>query len=152
MNIKTNPFRQSTFLRLSPQSVVVDKTQKVIVEKNVMPVNAFEAVYAKDGSHLMISCNRLIGRPISPECSWTTPSTTTTTTTTTTPPLPFLINQGNLREGEGGGGSIEEHLPGKCSTVPSLISICILVFQFAELLNKWNNVPFNLNLHFSLQF
>ena len=100
MTIKTDLFRQSTFLRLSPQSVVVDKTQKVIVEKNVMPVNAFEAVYAKDGSHLMISCNRLIGRPISPECTWTTPSTTTTTPTTAPPP--FLINQGNLREGEGG--------------------------------------------------
>ena len=92
--IKQIHCRQSTFLRLAPQSVVVDKTQKVIVEKNVMPVNAFEAVYAKDGSHLMISCNRLIGKPISPECTWTTPSTTTTTTTTTTP-LPYLINQGS---------------------------------------------------------
>ena len=85
-------FRQSTFLRLSPHSVVVDKTKKVTVVKNVMSVNAIEAVYAKDGSHLMISCNRLVGQPVSPECTWTTPTSTTTTTTTT--PKPFLINQG----------------------------------------------------------
>ena len=42
--------------------------------------------------------------------------------------------------------------PGKCSTVLSLVSICVSFSQFAELLNTQKNVPFNRNLHFNLQF
>lgn len=91
--------RDSSFLRISSQSVVVEQTKEVKVLKNEMAVNALEAVYAKDGSHLIISCNRLLNHPVSPECS-----RTTTTTTTTTPP-PYLY-QDNLREkGKGENGS-----------------------------------------------
>ena len=97
--------RDSNFLRVSPKSIVVEKTKDVTVLKNEMTINALEVVYAKDGSHLMISCNRLLGQPISPECSKTT---TTTTTTTTQPPPPFLLNQGNLREGNVRNGAGED--------------------------------------------
>ena len=41
---------------------------------------------------------------------------------------------------------------GKCSTVPSLISICVSVLLFAETVQRSQNVPFHLNLHFNLYF
>ena len=129
--------RDSNFLRVSPKSIVVEKTKDVTVLKNEMTINALEVVYAKDGSHLMISCNRLLGQPISPECSKTT---TTTTTTTTQPPPPFLLNQGNLREdnirdrsGEGTGttdpfrGLLPELIAGAVAGLV-IITIAILLF------------------------
>lgn len=82
--------RNSKFLNVVPQSIVVEKTKEVTVVRNEMSFNAFEVVYAKDGSHLMISCNRLFGKPISPECS----RLPITTTTTTPEPPAFPINQG----------------------------------------------------------
>ena len=80
--------RDSLFSRVSPRSVIVEKSEKVNVAYNQMNINAFEAVYATDGSHLHISCNRILRRPISPDCSRTSTTTSTTTTTTTTTPLP----------------------------------------------------------------
>jgi hypothetical protein len=81
--------------------VVVEKTKEVYVSFNEMSINALEAVYATDGSHLFISCNRILNRPISPECSKVTttiPTTTTTTTTTkrvsSTSALPPIHNLG----------------------------------------------------------
>ena len=83
--------RDSVFSRVSPRSVVVERTKEVYVTYNEMTINALEAVYATDGSHLFISCNRILNRPISPECSRTTTTTTTTTTsTTTTTPTPIM--------------------------------------------------------------
>ena len=42
--------------------------------------------------------------------------------------------------------------PGKCSTVPSLISIWFKCFNFPQLLKHWGgDVPFCLNLHLNLQ-
>ena len=43
---------------------------------------------------------------------------------------------------------------GKCSTVPTLISICVSVLQFGvdTQKNARKNVPFHLNLHFNHQF
>ena len=94
---KTLNIRDSKFVRVSKASVTVEDTKEVTVVKNEMSMNALEVIVAKDGSHLMISCNREFGKPESPECS-KKKFTTTTTTTTTIPP--FLVNQGNLREGE----------------------------------------------------
>ena len=90
--------KESSFMRVSAQSIVVEKTNQVNIYKNEMSMNALDVVYAKDGSHLMISCNRLMYKPVSPECSKTTTTTTTTTTTPTTA-HPYYVNQGNLREG-----------------------------------------------------
>ena len=90
--------RDSKFVRVSEASVTVEDTKEVTVVKNEMSKNALEVIVAKDGSHLMISCNREFGKPESPECSKKKFTTTTTTTTTTIPP--FLVNQGNLRESE----------------------------------------------------
>ena len=127
--------RDSSFLRISPQSVIVEKTTKVVVLKNEMAINALVAVQAKDGSYLMISCNRLLDQPVSPECS----KTTTTTTTTTTTPIPFLINQGNLRENSGtneggqqnGGGGLESFLPELIGgVVAGIVVITALILLF----------------------
>ena len=49
-----------------------------------MTTDALKVVYAKDSSHMLISCNRLLGKQPSPECTWTTTTTSTTTTSTTT--------------------------------------------------------------------
>jgi hypothetical protein len=44
--------------------VVVEKTKEVYVSFNEMTINALEVVYATDGSHLFISCNRILNRLI----------------------------------------------------------------------------------------
>ena len=74
----------SRFLRIAHKSIVVDKIKQVTVIDNEMTVNAFTVVFAKDGSHLMISCNRLLGQRPSTDCTTTTTTTTTTSSTTTT--------------------------------------------------------------------
>merc|ERR1711953_300460 len=76
--------QDSRFFRVYRQSIIVEKTKKVSVVNNEMTTDALKVVYAKDGSHLLISCNRLLGKPPTPECTWTTSTTTTITTTTTT--------------------------------------------------------------------
>ena len=79
---------------------MVEKTKEVYVSFNEMTINALEVVYATDGSHLFISCNRILNRPITPECSKvtttipTTTTTTTTTSTTTTSPAPPVHDLG----------------------------------------------------------
>jgi hypothetical protein len=80
----------------------VDKTKNVEVVNNEFSINAIkvgksitfsynypfkyarfvQVILAKDGSHLFISCNRLLGLPVSPECVTTTTTSTTTTPTT----------------------------------------------------------------------
>ena len=47
------------FLRMYPSSVIVSKTKIVEVVGNEMSLNAIKAVSTSDGSHLVISCNRL---------------------------------------------------------------------------------------------
>merc|ERR1719189_365909 len=69
--------QDSTFMRVSRQSIIVEKTKKVSVVNNEMTTDALKVVYAKDGSHLLISCNRRLRKPPSPECTWTTSTTTT---------------------------------------------------------------------------
>jgi len=76
--------RDCIFLRISPGSFQVKRTKEVEVTKNELSVNAIKAISATEGSHLYISCNRLLGDPIPPECLPTTTTTTTTTSTTTT--------------------------------------------------------------------
>ena len=48
-------------------------------------------------------------------------------------------------------GSAKKDYPGKCSTVPSLISVCVSVLQFAAIVEHSENVQFHLNFHFNLQ-
>ena len=62
------------FLRLSSGSVKIKKTKQVEVINNELSINAIKAISASEGSHLFISCNRLLGDPIAPECL---PTTTT---------------------------------------------------------------------------
>ena len=83
--------RDSYFSRISRKSIVVDDTKEVLVYNNQMTVNTFQVVYAKDGSLLSLSCNRLLNQVPTPECTRTTTTTTTTTpkpTTTTTRWIP----------------------------------------------------------------
>ena len=72
-----------TFVEISLLKIHNEFLQ-VSVVNNEMTTDALKVVYAKDGSHLLISCNRLLGKPPTPECTWTTSTSTTTTTTTTT--------------------------------------------------------------------
>ncbi|XP_059099474.1 uncharacterized protein LOC131893450 [Tigriopus californicus] len=138
--------RDSTFLRVSKESIVVEKTTKVIVLMNEMTINALMVVTATDGSYLMISCNRLRGQPVSPECSKST--TTTTTTTSTLPPPPALLdNQENLRKGESikSGDHDHEH-----SILPQLLGgvlggiiliLLIVIFFICFMKRKRRNPP-----------
>ena len=68
------------FLRLNTGSITIKKTKQVEVINNELSINAIKAISATEGSHLFISCNRLLGDPVPPECL---PTTTTSTTTTT---------------------------------------------------------------------
>ena len=82
---KSVEIQNSYFSRIARKSIVVDKTNEVLVAHNQMTINALEVVVAKDGSRLSIACNRLLNQSPSPECmTTTTPATTSTTTTTTT--------------------------------------------------------------------
>ena len=65
-------------------SVVVEKTKVVEVMNNQFSASALQVISYKDGSSVFISCNRLLGDYIKPECFTTTTVTTTSTTTTTT--------------------------------------------------------------------
>ncbi len=59
-----------------------------------------QVILAKDGSHLFISCNRLLGSPVSPECVTTTTTTTTTTSTTSAPYNLLRIGSHNILPGD----------------------------------------------------
>ena len=45
-----------------------------------------------------------------------------------------------------------QSVQGSVASVPSLISICVSVLQFAATVERSKKVPFHLNLHFNLQF
>lgn len=137
--------RDSTFLRVSKESIVVEKTTKVIVLMNEMTINALMVVTATDGSYLMISCNRLRGQPVSPECSKST--TTTTTTTSTLPPPPALSdNQETLRKGESIKSGDHDH---ERSILPELLGgvlggiilILLIVIFFICFLKRKRRTP-----------
>ena len=49
---------------------------------SLLSYTTVQVILARDGSHLFISCNRLLGLPVSPECVTTTTTSTTTTPTT----------------------------------------------------------------------
>ena len=83
------------FLRLSSGSVKIKKTKQVEVINNELSINAIKAISASEGSHLFISCNRLLGDPIAPECLPTT-TTTNTTTTMATMETTFLTSSSAL--------------------------------------------------------
>ena len=74
--------RDCIFLRMVPSSVTVRKTKQVEVLNNEMSLNAIKAVSTSDGSHLVISCNRLLGDPVAPECLPTTTMSTSTVSVT----------------------------------------------------------------------
>jgi len=86
--------QDSTFSRVYPQSMVLEKTRVVEVVNNQFSVEAIQVISYKEGSSVFISCNRLLGEFIKPECftttivSTTTMRTTTTATTSTSTPLP----------------------------------------------------------------
>lgn len=69
--------QSSQFDRVFPRSIVVEQTREVKVSFNEMRINALEVVYAKDGSHLEISCNKVFGEPLASECLTTTAAPTT---------------------------------------------------------------------------
>jgi len=75
--------KDSIFQRVYPMSVVAEKTKVIEVMNNQFSVNAIQVISYKDGSSVFISCNRLLGDYIKPEC-FTTPAVSTTSTTTTT--------------------------------------------------------------------
>ncbi len=138
---KSLEVRDCVFWRLKPQSIVVERTKEVTVVGNEMAVNALDVVYAKDGSHLHISCNRLLGQPVSPECSRTT-TTSTTTTTTTTPPY-YINNQGNLKEDErredaesDGSPDLLELIGGVVAGIVVIIILILVIIVLACLLRK----------------
>ena len=85
--------RDCIFLRMVPSSVTVRKTKQVEVLNNEMSLNAIKAVSTSDGSHLVISCNRLLGDPVAPECL---PTTTMRTSTMSVTMIPHLTSSSAL--------------------------------------------------------
>ena len=59
-----------------------------------MSLNAIKAVSTSDGSHLVISCNRLLGDPVAPECLPT--STTMSSTTMSVTMMPSMTSNSAL--------------------------------------------------------
>ncbi|XP_040580814.1 uncharacterized protein [Lepeophtheirus salmonis] len=100
-NAKDLLVKDSYFRHVEPRFILVEDTKSVLVMGNQMPINAVQVVQAADGSHLMISCNRLLHEPVSPECTKTTMATTTvsvtttTSTSTTTEPLVPVLSSGS---------------------------------------------------------
>ena len=86
--------RDCIFLRMVPSSVTVRKTKQVEVLNNEMSLNAIKAVSTSDGSHLVISCNRLLGDPVAPECL---PTTTISTSSVSVTLMPQLTSSSALR-------------------------------------------------------
>merc|ERR1711953_1091804 len=80
--------RDNIFIKVYPMSIKLEKTKFIAVQNNQFNLKAEDAVSYRDGSSVLISCNRLLGDFIKPECitttSTTTASTSTTTKTTTT--------------------------------------------------------------------
>lgn len=76
--------KDSTFARVYPKSMVLEKTRVVEVVNNQFSVEAIQVISYKEGSSVFISCNRLLGDFIKPECFTTTTASTTTLRSTTT--------------------------------------------------------------------
>ena len=64
-------------------SIKLEKTKFIAVQNNQFNLKAEDAVSYRDGSTVLISCNRLLGDFIKPECITTTSTTTVSTSTTT---------------------------------------------------------------------
>jgi hypothetical protein len=125
------------FSRVSSKSVVVEKSKEVVVAYNQMNINALLAVYATDGSHLFISCNRILRQPVSPECSKTTTTTTTTTTPPPPPPVHVMDHEGPLgskgrRDDDDSASRSESGISGEMigGIVIGLLAVVALVLAF----------------------
>ena len=64
-------------------SIKMEKTKYIEVRNNQFSLNAIQVISYREGSSVLISCNRLLGDFIKPECITTTSTTTVTTSTTT---------------------------------------------------------------------
>ena len=64
-------------------SIKLEKTKYITVQNNQFNLNAVEVISHRDGSSVLISCNRILGDFIKPECITTTSTTTVSTSTTT---------------------------------------------------------------------
>ena len=103
-----------------------------------MTIDALKVVYAQDSSHILIRCNRLLGKAPTPECTWvtTTTSTTTTTTTTTTTittlrtPTTSLISEAVINDGHEAAnknGHVGEIIGGVISGILAIVAIILLI-------------------------
>ena len=63
-------------------SIMIETSKNVEVRNNQFSMNAHQVISYKDGSSVFISCNRMLGDFVKPECIPTTTTTKTTTTTT----------------------------------------------------------------------
>merc|ERR1711953_107308 len=75
--------RDNIFIKVYPMSIKLEKTKFIAVQNNQFNLKAEDAVSYRDGSTVLISCNRLLGDFIKPECITTTSTTTVSTSTTT---------------------------------------------------------------------
>jgi len=75
--------KDNIFMKVYPMSIKMEKTKNIEVRNNQFSLNAIEVISYRDGSSVLISCNRLLGDFIKPECITTTSTTTVTTSTTT---------------------------------------------------------------------
>lgn len=81
----------SVFTRISPGSVNVGSTKDVVVVNNQFNINAIQVVNHTKGSSLHISCNRLLGEQVNPDCvtiSFSTAQPPSSIMTTASPPSP----------------------------------------------------------------
>jgi len=75
--------RDNYFHRISAGSVTVKSAKEVEVINNQFSINAIQVVKSNEGSRLYISCNRIIGESLSPECVTTTATPVLTSARTT---------------------------------------------------------------------
>eukprot|EP00096_Caligus_rogercresseyi_P011257 TRINITY_DN4375_c0_g1_i1.p2 TRINITY_DN4375_c0_g1~~TRINITY_DN4375_c0_g1_i1.p2 ORF type:complete len:369 (+),score=96.99 TRINITY_DN4375_c0_g1_i1:132-1238(+) len=130
--------KDSFFRYVEPRSILVEDAKSVLVMGNQMPINALQVVQAVDGSHLMISCNRLLEQPVSPECSKTTMTSTTTTSTTTTtfiPPIPVSKEFTPSSSSSAGPASIERRVGVTPEVVGGIIAgLLVIIFVLVILI------------------
>merc|ERR1711953_624611 len=75
--------KDNIFMKVYPMSIKMEKTRYIEVRNNQFSLNAIQVISYREGSSVLISCNRLLGDFIKPECITTTSTTTVTTSTTT---------------------------------------------------------------------
>ena len=143
--------KDNRFLSVVANSIQLEKTKFVEVMNNQFSLNAHQVIEYKDGSSVMISCNRLLGDYVRPECFPTTTTTTTTTTTqstrrtsrrtTTSRPStarPVMATQqtiSSVRDSQEGSGIITALV-----ILLSLILIILTGVLAAVCFLKWNNI------------